>query len=148
MKTQTQNQDQNEKQTPKKKSYLRWIILFAAFIGMGILGYTIIRSYKTDLNAAQSGEVISEQTESAEFSQNSDAEEPMGMIGPTQMMILLAFPVFAFIFMGPGLALGDIYSGKFSDDSREFWMWTVILLLSVGSLAYLVIGRKNRIGRR
>ena len=148
MKTQTQNQDQNEKKTPKKKRYLRWIILFAAFIGMGILGYTFLRSYKTDLEEAQSSEVISEQTESAEFSQNADAEEPMGMIGPRQMMIILAIPLFAFIFMGPGMALGDIYTGKFSDNSRTFWMWTVILLLSVGSLAYLVIGRKQRIGRR
>jgi hypothetical protein len=62
----------------------------------------------------------------------------LGMFGPTEILIIL------FIVLLPVIILVDIITGNFKQIDKLIWVIIVILIPFIGSILYLVMGRKNR----
>jgi len=132
----------------------RWFILAAVILATGLGGILFVMSYRPDRVTDYPQEVAAVPAEPVSPSSSdgpsgsSEPSRPAGAIGPTQMLIFLAFPLLVLVLIIPGMAFADIYSGEFKDGSRGFWMAVVILFLTLGSLVYLLVGRKQRTSRR
>ena len=67
----------------------------------------------------------------------------LGIIGPTELILVLVILVFALLL--PLLALVDILKSKFEDNNKLIWVLVVILLPLLGTILYFIIGRNQRI---
>jgi len=154
MKTNAQTIDSNMMSNTVPAGKRRWIILAVIYLATGVGGVMYVMSFRPDRVKEQLQEAAVVQAGPVSPASHdgpagsSEPSKPVGKIGPTQMLILMAFPLLVLVLIIPGIAFGDIYSGTFKDRSRGFWMVVVILFLTPGSLAYLLIGRRQRISRR
>ena len=67
----------------------------------------------------------------------------LGMIGPTELILVLVILVFALLL--PLLALVDILKSKFEGNNKLIWVLVVILLPILGTILYFLIGRNQKI---
>ena len=63
----------------------------------------------------------------------------LGITAPWQILILLV------VFIIPLLAIIDILSNRFPDNEKIIWLLVVLLMPLLGTLLYLVMGRKKRL---
>ena len=64
------------------------------------------------------------------------------MIGIPELTVLIV------IFVPSLIALIDILKNDFAGNNKIVWLLAVILVPFIGAIAYFIIGRKQKIGRR
>lgn len=67
----------------------------------------------------------------------------LSFLGSVEILILLGVLICTLIL--PVIALVDILKGKFNGDLKLIWILVVILVPIMGSVLYLIIGRKQKI---
>ncbi len=69
----------------------------------------------------------------------------LGIIGPTELIIILIVGLFFFLI--PLLALVDIVRSKFEGNMQLIWVIIVVFFNVIGSILYFIIGQKQKIMR-
>lgn len=67
----------------------------------------------------------------------------LGIIGPTELIIILMVGLFFFLI--PLLALVDIVRSKFEGNMQLVWVIIVVFFNVIGSILYFIIGRNQKI---
>jgi len=66
----------------------------------------------------------------------------LGIIGPSELIIILS--VGLFVFLIPLLALVDIVRSKFEGNMQLVWVIIVVFFNVIGSILYFIIGRNQK----
>jgi len=69
----------------------------------------------------------------------------LGIIGPTELIIILIVGLFFFLI--PLLALVDIVRSRFEGNMQLIWVIIVVFFNVIGSILYFIIGQKQKIMR-